>query len=128
MLNQRQKLFCEKYIETKNATQSAIFAGYSEKTAKAIGFENLKKPEILEYIDNALNKELNNNIASRKEVLELFTRILRREEKEEYFFEGKTYYLKPSLNTVIKAGIELLNRYDIVDSREIEGIKIIIER
>lgn len=32
-----------------NATQAAIRAGYSEKTAYSIGDENLKKPEIKKY-------------------------------------------------------------------------------
>ena len=127
-LTTKQKLFCEKYIETKNATQSAIFAGYSEKTARQMGAENLAKPYIKDYLNKSLNEELDNVIASKEEVLKMFTRIIRREEKEEYFFEGKTYDCKPSLSTVIKAGIELLNRYDIVDKQEVEGIKIIIER
>lgn len=34
------------YMIDMNATQAAIRAGYSEKTAYAIGEENLKKPEI----------------------------------------------------------------------------------
>lgn len=49
-LNDKQKQFCEEYLIDLNATQSAIRAGYSEKTAHSIGSENLMKPEIQNYI------------------------------------------------------------------------------
>ena len=42
-LNEKQKMFCEEYIIDLNATQSAIRAGYSEKTAYSIGQRLLKK-------------------------------------------------------------------------------------
>lgn len=49
-LTGKQKLFAEYYIQSNNATESAIKAGYSEKTAKEMGYENLTKPHIAEYI------------------------------------------------------------------------------
>ena len=49
-LTQKQKKFCEEYLVDLNATQSAIRAGYSPKTARAIGQENLSKPDIAAYI------------------------------------------------------------------------------
>lgn len=49
-LTDKQKIFCEEYLIDLNATQSAIRAGYSEKTAKQIGTENLSKPALAEYI------------------------------------------------------------------------------
>jgi phage terminase small subunit len=45
-LTAKQDLFCREYIVDLNATQAAIRAGYSEKTAQAIGAENLTKPLI----------------------------------------------------------------------------------
>ncbi|MDY3007146.1 terminase small subunit [Anaerococcus porci] len=39
----KQKKFADEYIISGNATQSAIKAGYSEKTAGQTGAENLKK-------------------------------------------------------------------------------------
>ena len=50
-LNEKQKMFCEEYIIDLNATQSAIRAGYSEKTAYSIGQRLLKKVEVQIYID-----------------------------------------------------------------------------
>jgi len=49
-LTQKQKLFAEYYIQSNNATDAATKAGYSKKTACEIGFENLRKPHIAEYI------------------------------------------------------------------------------
>ena len=50
MLNPKQKRFCEEYVLDSNATQASIRAGYSERTAKEIGYEHLTKPHIQEYI------------------------------------------------------------------------------
>lgn len=46
-LNDRQERFCREYMQDYNATQAAVRAGYSAKTAGSMGSENLKKPEIL---------------------------------------------------------------------------------
>lgn len=53
-LTKKQKRFVEEYLIDLNATQAAIRAGYSPETAKAIGCENLTKPNIKEYIDKAI--------------------------------------------------------------------------
>lgn len=55
-LTDKQKRFCEEYLIDFNSTQSAIRAGYSKKTAGSIGSENLKKPEIQEYIKKLQDK------------------------------------------------------------------------
>jgi len=49
-LTPKQERFVAEYLIDLNATQAAIRAGYSEKTAGQVGFENLKKPEIAEAI------------------------------------------------------------------------------
>lgn len=55
-LTKKQKLFVCEYLVDLNATQAAIRAGYSEKTAKVIGYENLTKPDIAEAINQATEK------------------------------------------------------------------------
>jgi phage terminase small subunit len=51
-LTPKQRIFVESYTTNGfNATQAAISAGYSEKTAYSIGSENLRKPEIKQAID-----------------------------------------------------------------------------
>lgn len=45
-LTPRQQRFVDEYLVDLNATQAAIRAGYSAKTAAEIGCENLSKPQI----------------------------------------------------------------------------------
>ena len=45
-LTDKQERFVEEYLVDLNATQAAIRAGYSKKTARDIGYENLTKPDI----------------------------------------------------------------------------------
>ncbi|MGL5403959.1 MAG: terminase small subunit [Acinetobacter sp.] len=52
-LTPKQQRFVEEYLIDLNATQAAIRAGYSEKTAYSVGHENLKKPEIQKAIQEA---------------------------------------------------------------------------
>jgi phage terminase small subunit len=52
-LTAKQQRFVEEYLIDLNATQAAIRAGYSEKTAYSIGNENLSKPEIAKAIEAA---------------------------------------------------------------------------
>ncbi|MDV1792807.1 terminase small subunit [Enterobacter asburiae] len=49
-LTDKQELFAREYLKDLNATQAAIRAGYSEKTAKEVGYENLTKPHVLEFV------------------------------------------------------------------------------
>ena len=57
-LNERQRLFCEKIVVNPNATQAAIDARYSRRSASSIGHENLQKPKIQRYISQ-LRQERN---------------------------------------------------------------------
>jgi phage terminase small subunit len=52
-LTSKQERFVQEYLVDLNATQAAIRAGYSEKTAYSIGQENLRKPEVLAAITQA---------------------------------------------------------------------------
>ena len=54
-LTEKQKRFCEEYLIDLNATQAAIRAGYSKKTAFSIGVENLKKPLVQEYLKKMMD-------------------------------------------------------------------------
>lgn len=78
----KQQRFADEYIITGNATQSAIKAGYSKKTARAIANENLMKPYIKEYIDERLAKLESEKIATQEEVLQYLTSVMRGEKTE----------------------------------------------
>src|SRR5690242_16197420 len=53
-LRKKQTAFVEEYLKTFNATQAALSAGYSAKSACAIGWENLRKPEIAKAVTERL--------------------------------------------------------------------------
>lgn len=78
-LTDKQKIFCDEYIISLNATQAAIKAGYAEKTAYAIGAENLKKPKIQSYISERMEQKESSLIATQDEVLQYLTSVLRGE-------------------------------------------------
>ena len=65
----RQKKFCDEYLISGNATDAAIKAGYSPKTAKQTGSENLAKPDLKAYIEAELDKLHSAKIADAQEVL-----------------------------------------------------------
>ena len=82
-LTPKQKAFADYYIELGNATQAAIQAGYSKKTARKIGNENLTKLDIKNYIDERLNKIEDERIADAAEVMKYLTSVMRNEVTEE---------------------------------------------
>ncbi len=49
-LTPKQRLFVKEYLVDLNATQAAIRAKYSKRTAKQIGTENLSKPDVMRAI------------------------------------------------------------------------------
>lgn len=77
----KQKRFCDEYLIDLNATQAAIRAGYSKKTAQAIGTENLTKPLLKSYIDKRMKEKEDSLIAKQDEVLKYLTSVMRGESK-----------------------------------------------
>jgi phage terminase small subunit len=55
-LTDKQVLFAQEYIVDLNAGAAAIRAGYSEKTAYEMGYENLRKPQIAELIQQMMDE------------------------------------------------------------------------
>ena len=81
-LTLKQQRFADEYIISGNATQAATLAGYSKKTARSIGQENLTKPDIKKYIDERLEELESSKIAKQDEVLRYLTSIMRGEQQE----------------------------------------------
>lgn len=91
----KQKRFCDEYLIDLNATQAAIRAGYSKKTANRIGAENLSKPDIQEYVQKRLTEKEDSLVAKQDEVLKTLTAIMRREKAETVVVvckERRSYY------------------------------------
>ena len=69
-LTAKQAAFVREYLVDFNATQSAIRAGYSKRTAGALGHENLNKPEIRTAIVSAIDDRASRTELTQDEVIE----------------------------------------------------------
>lgn len=121
-LTAKQQRFCDEYLIDLNATQAAIRAGYSEKTAAVIANENLKKPYISEYIEERMAEKEKALIADQDEVLKYLTSVLRGKSKSaEIVVEGtgdgcseaRTIMKEPSEKDRLKAAELLGKRYGL---------------
>lgn len=83
-LTEKERIFADEYIKTTNATQSAITAGYSEKTASSKGSQLLRKVKVRQYIDEVMDKRSKNTIATADEVLQYLSRVMNGEEKDAF--------------------------------------------
>ena len=82
-MTSKQKRFADEYLIDCNATQAAIRAGYSEKTANEQGTRLLANVSIRAYIDAALEKMHNEKTADAQEVLEYLTSVMRGQHTEQ---------------------------------------------
>ena len=121
-LTAKQQRFCDEYLIDLNATQAAIRAGYSKKTAYAIGNENLNKPELKKYIEERMAEKEKALIADQDEVLKYLTAVLRGESESEeivvenigdFMSEARTMKKAPSEKDRLKAAELLGKRYSL---------------
>jgi phage terminase small subunit len=121
-LTPKQQRFCDEYLIDLNATQAAIRAGYSEKTASVIGNENLGKPYLKEYIENRMAEKEKSLIADQDEVLKYLTSVLRGESQSEvvvvenigdYMSEARRVQKAPDEKERLKAAELLGKRYSL---------------
>lgn len=80
-LNARQRAFVEAYCG--NATEAALQAGYSPKTARFIGAQLLTKLNIQEALKEREDKRLASLIATREERQRFWTTLMRDEDRKE---------------------------------------------
>lgn len=74
-LTDKQRLFVAEYLVNLNATQAAIKAGYSPRSAEVIGFENLRKPKIAEAVRGAVNARIERTEITADKVLKEYARL-----------------------------------------------------
>lgn len=119
-LTQKQKLFADNYIKSGNATQSAIDAGYSKRSARQVGANNMSKHDIKSYIDKRMQQIEDEKIATAKEVMEFYARVLRGEETEEVVIAGpdgaEVVERKPQLKDKVSVAKEIMKRYPLAGS------------
>lgn len=121
-LTEKQKRFCDYYLELGNASE-AYKRAYNCKngtTARTNANKNLQKPIIKAYLESRQKEADEKRIADADEVLEYLTRVIRNEEKDQFGLEA-------TLQDRTKAAELLGKRYRVFDSKgvnEFERIKI----
>lgn len=115
-LTAKQQMFVKEYLIDLNATQAAIRAGYSEKTAGQIGEQNLKKLEIAEAIQEGMNNRAKKIEITSDYVLTTIVNTIERCQQAEPVMEKVDGELRPTgeykfdSNAVLK-GAELLGKH-----------------
>lgn len=131
-MNERQRRFADEFIKLGNATQAALNAGYSEKTANRIASQNLSKLDIKSYIDKQMQELHQKNIMDAKEALSILSDIARGNRDEEVLLMNPTtgkverHTKKADNATVIKAITEILKRYPT--AKQAEKLELEIEK
>ena len=115
-LTPKQKAFAEYYIETGNATEAAKRAGYSEKTAVAIGFENLRKPKISQYIAERTKSIDEKRIATADDVMMFLTKMMNGEIKD-------AFGMDPSNSDRISAAKEIMKRHNVIGDNNKDALE-----
>ncbi len=82
-LTNKQKQFCKEYLVDLNSTAAAKRAGYSEKTAAEMGYENMKKPHLQKYIQKSMDKRLEKVQISAEDVLKGILDVIDRNRGED---------------------------------------------
>lgn len=136
-MNKKQKKFADEYLIDCNATQAAIRAGYSEKTAYSTGQRMLKNVEVKNYIDEQLSLMHNEKIADATEVMMYLTSVLRGESQASVVVvegtgdgcsEARTIEKNPDERERLKAAELIGKRYGIFTDKmnlEIEPVVIV---
>lgn len=87
-LTAKQQRFVSEYLIDLNATQAAIRAGYSERTARSVANENLTKPNIQREIEKLQQETRERNDITRDEVIGVLASIIR-SDVPDYFEAGR---------------------------------------
>lgn len=122
-LTQKQQRFVDEYIISGNATQAAIKAGYSKRSAQQTGAENLLKPVIKAELDRRNAEIKSAKTADMQEVMEYLASVMRGEQTESVATAKGIYDNVPvSAKDRIKAAKLIGKRHGAwTDKKEING-------
>lgn len=125
-LNDKQQRFCDEYLIDLNATQAAIRAGYSKKTAYSQGQRLLKHAEAKIYIEARMAEKEKELIADQDEVLKYLTNVLRGKSQSEivvvenigdFTSEARLIQKAPDEKERLKAAELLGKRYNLFSDK-----------
>jgi phage terminase small subunit len=94
-LNPKQDIFCREYLIDFNATQAAIRAGYSRKTARSIAEENLTKLDIQARLSELIKARADRTQIASDRVLQQYCDIADFRITDILYFDGKQCTYKP---------------------------------
>jgi len=115
----RQEAFARNYVETLNATQAALAAGYSPRSAASQGQRLLKNATVQELIDAGVQRKREAADISTDQVIERLRRILMTDVTDVLSVEHETVVVKPSADWPEAA------RSAVVEVRQLrEGVMI----
>lgn len=127
----RYEKFVDAYIKTRNGTSAAILAGYSSKTARVQASQLLQRKDIQEALAEHTKSIRDADIASEKEVMQYYSRVMNNQEYDEVATAGGTYLTMATLKDRNKAA-EMLGKFhgSFTDRQEInasisQGVEII---
>lgn len=132
MLNERQMRFVDEYMIDLNATQAAIRAGYSVKTAYSQGQRLLKHVELKTEIERRTEQMRSEKVADAQEIMEYLTSVMRGESEAEVvvvegcgegFSSARTMQKAPDEKEKLKAAELLGKRYGMFnDKLNVNGV------
>lgn len=122
-LTAKQQRFVDEYLIDLNATQAAIRAGYSKKTAAVIGAQNLIKLNIQKAIQEAQNRRSERTEITQEYVLDNIKKVIDRCMQQEAIFtrDGSPLIIENADGDLVPAfmfkesgalkGLELLGKH-----------------
>ncbi len=114
-LTDKQKSFCDYYLELGNATEAYIKAGYNKKGARANASRLIANDSIKQYLNERRKQIESERIAKPEEVLQYLTKVMRGEEKDQFDLDA-------SLQDRTKAAELLGKRYRLFTEKlEVEA-------
>lgn len=118
-LTPKQQRFVDEYLIDLNASAAAIRSGYSKKTAGEIGFENLKKPEIVAAIQKAFVDRSERTEITADKVLREIAALATVDMGDLAKWDGRSVRLKASHRLA-----EMVRRAVVEVSQTKEGVRV----
>lgn len=109
-LTEKQKLFCREYAKTGNGKQSAIKAGYTERSSESTASTLLRNPKVIHEISRLSEKAEKKSIMDAQEVMELFSAIARGEVKDQFGLDASLNDRLKAMNEIAKRTVDIENR------------------
>jgi hypothetical protein len=102
-LSYKQSRFVEEYLVDFNATQAAIRAGYSERTARVTGPENLQKGNVRAAVERRIAMLSAHSLAESQNMLQYFRDQPKNARSRSRATRGHVYFIRAD-NGLVKIG------------------------